>query len=1089
MKSVLRRYVLGLMAVLLPLPLFAQVTTTSIVGAVTDSTGAVVPGVTVTATDVDRNQSKNATTGNSGEYRLDFLLTGRYTLTAKVNGFKTYTQTGIQLNAGAPVTIDVQMSTGDVAEKVEVLSSAPLVNTVNAEVGTTIDSTQMIELPLVNRNAYQLLDLTPGVQTNSNIQSFGAPAQVTLINGGSDNGAGSVNYFLDGAPNLTGLRNTGNILPNPDALEEFRVQTSNYGSPYGRFASGIVNALVKSGTNTVHGVVYEFIRNQAFSARDWGSSPTLAKAPLHRNQFGATLGGPILRNKTFFFGSYAGLRQSSGAFMNSAVLPSAAEASGDFRSSAKKPVNPLTNAPYNCQGVQNVICAANQDPVATNVLKAYLPGSNTTINGLPGWQGYYNSPYNTDDFLIKVNHTLTANQQLAVTYFNSSGLTSVRGGSSNVPYASQQQFWRQQNAIINHTWTISPTVVNNIWVSYTRFLSNRVNTPEVSLADLGSSFTPQGVHALPNLSITGYFTLGNSNGGPGFTNNYAVRDLVTWTKGNHNIQWGGEAVLDKSQKVANLTNFGSFSFNGGATGNPFADFLIGKPSSAQQDAPASVSAVTWTSSLFLQDDWRLNRRLTLNLGVRWDVQTPPVDTADRESSFVPGQQSTVRPDAPVGLLFPGDKGITRGITPVSYRHFSPRVGFALDPFGTGKTAFRGGAGIFWGSVSEETWMASGNTIPFAIRYSFVNISKTTGPTLSNPYRDQPSGNIFPYHGNFFPVAGPIQPTSPNTRFPYTIQMNLSVQQQLSNSMSLSVAYVGALAKEQPFAPDLNYPSLNTNYGGAAGSTGCPTGAAVTATTGNVQCRRQYQPFGTILQLGSPQNSSFHSLQTTLTKRMEKHLSISAYYMWAKSLSSVQLESSGPGGSTAQNANNLRAERGRTDNDYRHTATIGIVWQPDYYQGQNRWIHNVANGWEISPLVRLHTGSPFTITNSLDANLDGNTNDRAAVTGDPNVGGHTLDQWFNTSAFAQNPVINGKPVDGNAPRNYLTGPATHTLDLNLARTFGITERVKFQFRAEASNALNIVNYSNPGATVNTATFGAVRNAAAMRQIQFGGKILF
>ncbi len=1085
MKKTLRRCVFGMMAVLLPLPLFGQVTTTSIVGVVTDATGAVIPGATVTATDVDRNQSKNATTGNSGEYRLDFLLTGNYTLTAKISGFKTYTQTGIQLNAGAPAAIDVQMSTGDVAEKVEVLSAGPLVNTANAEVGTTIDSTQMIELPLVNRNAYQLLDLTPGVQTNSNIQSFGAPAQVTLINGGSDNGAGSVNYFLDGAPNLTGLRNTGNILPNPDALQEFRVQTSNYGAPYGRFASGIVNALVKSGTNTVHGVVYEFIRNQAFSARDWGSSPTLAKAPLHRNQFGATLGGPILRNKTFFFGSYAGLRQSSGAFLNTAVLPTAAEASGDFQASAKKPVNPVTNAPYNCQGVQNVICSANQDPVATNLLKAYLPASSTTISGLPGWQGYYKSPYNTDDFLIKVNHTLTANQQLAVTYFNSSGLTAVRGGSSNVPYGAQQQLWRQQNAVMNHTWTMSPTVVNNIWVSYTRFLSNRVNTPELSLADYGSSFTPQGVHALPNLAITGYFTLGNSNGGPGFTNNYAVRDLVTWTKGDHTIQWGGEAVLDKSQKVANLTNFGSFTFNGGATGNPFADFLIGKPSAAQQDAPASVSAVTLTSSLFLQDDWRLNRRLTVNLGVRWDIQTPPVDTADRESAFVPGQQSTVRPNAPLGLLFPGDKGITRGITPVSYRHFSPRVGFALDPFGTGKTALRGGAGIFWGSVSEETWMASGNTIPFAIRYGFVNISKTTGPTLSNPYRDQPSGNIFPYRGDFYPVAGPIQPTSPTTRWPYTIQMNLSVQQQLSNSTSLSVAYVGSLAKEQPFAPDMNYPSANKNYGGA----GCPAGGTVTATTGNVQCRRAYQPFGTILQLGSPQNSSFHSLQTTITKRMEKHLSISAYYMWAKSLSSVQLESSGPGGSTAQNATNLRAERGRTDNDYRHTATIGIVWQPDYYQGQNRWIHKVTNGWEISPLVRLHTGAPFTVTNSLDANLDGNTNDRAQVTGDPNVGGRALNQWFNTSAFAQNPVVNGRPVDGNSPRNYLTGPATHTVDLNLARTFGITERVKFQFRAEASNALNIVNYSNPGATVSTATFGAVRNAAAMRQIQFGGKVLF
>lgn len=1088
MNSTLRLFLIALM-LFIPFGLAAQVTTTSIVGTVTDSTGAVMPGVIVTARDVDRNQSKSAKTGNSGEYRIDFLQTGNYTVTATMSGFKTYTRAGIQLNAGAPATIDIPMSTGNVTEQVEVLGAAPLINTVNPEVGTTIDSTQMVELPLVNRNPYQLLDLTPGVQTNSNILSFGAPGQVTLINGGSDNGSGSVNYFLDGAPNLTGLRNTGNILPNPDALQEFRVQTSNYGAPYGRFASGIVNALVKSGTNTMHGTIFEFIRNQALNARDWGSSPKLAKAPLHRNQFGATLGGPIFRNRTFFFGSYAGLRQTSGTFLNSAVLPTTAEASGDFRNSAKKPVNPMTGAPYSCMGVQNVICTTDQDQVAINLLKSYLPTSNTTINGSPGWQGYYNAPYNTDDFLIKVNHTINSSQQLAVTYFNSSGLTSTRGGSSTVPYASQQEFWRQQNAIINHTLAISPSVVNNIWLSYTRYLSNRVNTPQISLADLGSAFTPQGVHALPSISITGYFTLGDSNGGPGFTDNFAVRDLVTWTKGNHNIQWGGESVLDKSQKVANLTNFGSFSFNGGTTGNAFADFLIGKASAAEQDAPASVSAITLTSSLFLQDDWRLNPRLTLNLGGRWDIQTPPVEAANRTSAFVPGQQSTVRPNAPVGLVFPGDKGITRGIAPVSYRHFSPRLGFALDPFGTGKTSVRGGAGIFWGSMAEESWMAGGNTIPYAIRYKFVNISKTTGPTLSNPYRDQPSGDIFPYKGDFYPVAGPVQPTSPAARWPYTVQMNMSVQQQLTNSLALSISYVGSLAKAQPFAPDLNYPSLNTNYGGMAGTAGCPAGASVTATTANVQCRRPFQPFGTILQLGSPQNSSFHSLQTNITKRMVKHLSISGYYMWSKSLSSVQLESSGPGGSTSQNGSNLKEERGRTDNDYRHMATIGIVWQPDYYQGQNRWIRNVVNGWEISPLARLRSGSPFTVTNSLDANLDGNTNDRAELIGDPNIGGHTIARWFNTAAFAQNPVVSGHPMDGNSPRDLLSGPASHSVDLNLARTFNITDRMKFQFRAEASNAFNIVSYSNPSATVNTSTFGQIRNAGTPRQIQFGGKIEF
>lgn len=1073
----------ALVTALLSVSAFAQVTTSSIVGTVADLSGAVVPGARVTVTDVDRNQSKTVTTGQSGEYRIDFLLTGNYSVTVTATSFRTYVQRGLTLNAGAPVTLDVAMTAGEVAEKVEVTSAAPLVNTVNAEVGTTVDKTQMTELPLVNRNAYQLLDLTPGVQTNSSIQSFGGPAQVTLINGGSDNGAGSVNYFLDGAPNLTGLRNTGNILPNPDALDEFRVQTSNYGAPYGRFASGIVNALVKSGTNRVHGAVFEFIRNQAFNARDWNSIASLAKPPLHRNQFGATLGGPIFRDRTFFFGSYAGLRQTSGTLLNSSILPTAAEANGDFRNSAKKPN-------VSCSGVQYVLCTSAQDVAAVNLLKAYLPAPNATLNGAPSWQGYFTAPYNTDDFLIKLNQRFSDRHQIAVTYFNTSGYTAARGGSSNVPYSRQASLWRQQNAVINDTFTVTPNIVNNVWVSYTRYLTNRINTPTKSLADFGSAFLPVGDRALPNISISGFFTLGDSNAGPGFTNNYAVRDLVTWTRGNHTLQFGAESVLDKSQKVANLTNFGSFTFNGSVTGNAFADFLEGIPSAAQQDAPAHVSATTLTTSMFAQDDYRANRKLTLNLGLRWDIQTPPVDPLDRESAFVAGQQSTVRPNAPLGLVFPGDKGITRGITPVSYRHLSPRVGFAYDPFGTGRTAVRGGAGIFWGSVSEEAWMASGNTIPYAIRYTFSNVSNPNGVRLANPYQNNPGGNPFPYTGGLFPVGGPVQPTSPNTRFPYTYQMNLQVQQQITNSLALTVAYVGSLAREQIFAPDVNYPSFNTNYGASAGISGCPNTPTIVPTVSNVQCRRPHEPFGTIYQLGSPQNSSFHSLQTTVAKHMGNHLSIQAYHMWSRSMSSVPLETSGPGGSTVQDVHNLKAENARTDNDYRHIATVAIVWQPDYYSGHFRAVRAVLNGWEISPLARFRSGSPFTVANGADANLDGLNTDRAQLVGNPYIGGHTLGQWFNTAAFKQNVPTAGAPVDGNQPRNILTGPGSKTVDLNLARTFPITERIRFQFRAEASNALNIVNWSNPNTTITQPTsFGRINSAGQTRQLQFGAKVLF
>lgn len=1067
---------------------YAQVTTTLIVGTVKDSLGAVIPDAEVTVTDVDRNLSKTAKSNSNGEYRVDFLQTGNYSLSVTSPHFKKYTQTGIVLNAGAPASIEVILTPGDVTETVEVTDAAPLVNTVNAEVGTTVNSTQMVELPLVNRNAYTLLDLTPGVQTNSNTTSFGAPAQVTLINGGSDNGAGSVNYYLDGSPNLSALRNTGNILPNPDVLEEFRVQTSNYGAPYGRFANGIINALVRSGTNTVHGTVFEFIRNDALNARDWNT--TVAKPPLRRNQFGATLGGPVLRNRMFFFGSYGGLRQTSSTLLSSSILPTLAEASGDFRNSAVKPINPTTKAAYACNGVTNVICAADQDATAVALLKAYLPTANSTRNGLPSYQGYFVAPTNTDEFLVKGNLTINEKHSLAATYFNTSGYTTARGGSSNVPYSTQESTWRQHNAIVNDTLSLSSNVVNNIWLSYTRVLATRANTPQLSLANFGSTFLPQGTPALPNISITGFFTLGQSISGPTSSNTYAVRDLVTWVRGAHALQFGGEAVLDKALKVTSLTSYGSFSFNGGVTKNAFADFLTGTPSAAQQDAPATVSATTLTTSLFAQDDWRVSQLLTLNFGLRWDVQTPPVDSLNRESSFVPGQQSTVRPNAPVGLVFPGDQGITRGIIGVPFAHFSPRVGFAFDPFGTGRTSIRGGFGIFWGSVSEESWIASGNGVPFAIRYTFSNVSNPNGVKLSNPYNNNPGGNPFPYTGGLYPVGAPVQPTSKNARFPYTYQMNLSVQQQMTSSLGFSLAYVGSLSRNQIFAPDINYPSQTTNYGRSAGIASCANNSSlITPTTSNTQCRRPYQTLGTIYQLGSGQTSSFHSLQATLTKRMSQHISISSYYMWSKSLSSVGLESSGPGGNTVQNANALWEDRGRTDNDYRHLATIAVVWQPDYYAGKSHVLSAVLKGWEISPIVRFASGDPFSVANGVDANLDGLSTDRAQLIGDPSLGGHKFNQWFNTAAFKQNVATAGAPVDGNSARNMLTGPGKKTVDLNLARTFQIVDRLKFQFRAEATNAFNTVNWSNPAATAATSTFGTINTARTMRQVQFGGKFMF
>ncbi|HEV7930431.1 MAG TPA: TonB-dependent receptor, partial [Nitrosospira sp.] len=652
--------------------------------------------------------------------------------------------------------VDVSLEVGSVSEEVTVTSAPPEINTNNAELGRTIQSREIEELPLVERNVYTLLDLTPGVQSNntgvatasattSNL-SLGFPEQRTLINGGTDGGTGSVNYYLDGGTNMTNLRNTGNVAPSPDAIQEFRIQTNSYNAEYGRFASGIINVLTKSGTNRFHGSLYEFVRNEAFNANEWGS--LLEKAPYKRNQFGVTIGGPIKTDKAFFFFSYSGLRQNTSTFLAGAIVPTAAERAGDFSALplASRPKDPATGTTlatattFGCVTPNSgVICANRIDPVARRIIDEFIPLPNVGTNR---WQGNVANPYNTNEYLAKVDYQATQDHRLTFSYFNTSGLTTVFPGSGNISWATQDYKWRQQNLNLSDVWVVSANKVNQVWLTYTRNFGGRLNVPATSLRDLGSSFTPQGAPSLPQITVSGYFTLSNAIGGPtAGTDLYSVRNVFSWNKSRHSLKLGGEFSLNKDIQETLLNNYGVFTFNNTATGNGFADFLLGIPSAVTQDAPVTGLTNTWYGALFVQDDFRVNSRLTLNLGLRWDFQTPPTDPLNRVVNYVPGQKSIVNPIAPIGALFYGDPGIERGGIPVSYTHYSPRVGFAWDPFGDSKTSIRAAAGIFYGSISGNEWNTMTNFQPFSTRLTFTNINRRADPvtllpmgaSLRNPY--------------------------------------------------------------------------------------------------------------------------------------------------------------------------------------------------------------------------------------------------------------------------------------------------------------------------------------------------------------------
>jgi hypothetical protein len=524
----------------------AQVTTATIVGTITDSSGAALPGATVTARNVDTGFNRTAPSNEDGAYRLEFLPIGRYVVEVSLSGFKTATRSGIVLSVNDTARVDASLSVGGVTETVNVEGASPNVNTTTSEISKTIDAVAIQSLPIVDRNVYSLLDLTPGVQSNNNgIASassgtnsliLGFPEQRTLINGGADGGTGSVNYYLDGGINMTGLRNTGNILPNPDAIQEFKVQTNSYNAEYGRFASGVINVITKAGTNAYRGSAFEYLRDGHMNANEWGSA--LDTPPLKRNQYGGTAGGPITRDRTFFFGSYSGLRQKTSTFLNTAIVPTAQERTGDFSASRTLPTDPATGQTFVCNGVVGLICPNRLDPVAMKIINNYIPLSN-----VPGqiWQGYVPSPYDSDEMLVKIDHQLNAAHRLTGSYFLTSGSNTVRAGGGNLPWANQQFKWTQHNVNVSDTWVVSTNKINQSWFSFNRNFGGRLQLPATSLTDLGSSAVIQGTPSLPQITVSGFFTLSNAIGGPTAGGDfYSARDLFSWTRGAHAFKLGGE---------------------------------------------------------------------------------------------------------------------------------------------------------------------------------------------------------------------------------------------------------------------------------------------------------------------------------------------------------------------------------------------------------------------------------------------------------------------------------------------------------------------------------------------------------------------
>ena len=1128
----------------------AQQITGSIVGTVSDPQAAVIGTATVLATNVETGFTRSAPTNGYGQYRIDYLPVGRYNIQVTAAGFEKFVQQNIVLTVDQTQTVNATLTIGSASQTITVSEAPPLVETSTAVLGRTVEPAEIIGMPLVNRNAYAELSLTPGVMANSasgqsnanGTPNFvvGQPSVDVQINGSIDGGNPEVSFYLDGGLNISGVRNYGNQVPNPDALEEFRVETSDFSAQYGHMSAAVVTAVTKSGTNQFHGSLFEFNRNTDFNAYNWRA---LTRAPYHRNNFGGVIGGPIKKDKAFFLFSYAGLRQVVGQQLTGGTVPTAAERLGDLTQDlpnavgskvavdgskspfivnlpgTSTPMTGYTNAGPGCTSVgvnpnnpnnENCIPSSMLDQTANNILtnknsNAVIPLPNVTASGFTiptQYSGFFTSPTADNEYLAKFDDVLSDKDHLAVTYFF---VKTTQGafGNGPIPWDTNQSFTDQTNANISDVHTFGPTTANQAWFTFTRAAGGRVNLPAVNIGQLGSDFTIQGPSGLPELNISGYFNAGGALAGPVTVSDfYSLRDMVSMTKGKHTLYFGGEEALDKGIFGANLYNFGVFVFQSGApttTGSGISDFLTGNVYSMEQDTPYHTLMSAWHTAVYAQDNYRMTRRFTANLGLRWDIDTPPVESSNLTDAFVPGQQSTVVPGAPQGMVFPGDTGIGRGIVSTKLHHIAPRLGFAWDPWGDGKTAIRAGAGIFYGTTSGNEWNQPGNAQPYAIRQTFTLVSNLTHPYLTKMSNGTPSqfptGDVFPYTYNpsspKFLQPASIESIGPKVQWPYIYQFNFAVQRQLPGKVAVTGAYVGTLSRDVPTMIDDNYAPY-----------------AVGATSSNTQTRRPYDPgtgptgggpgsLGQNIFLITNQTASYHSLQITASRPLTHNIMLNGFYVWSHAIQSSN--ESAIGQMTAQDFDNLWEEKGPMDADRRNEAVLSGMWNIDYYHGSNFLMKQLVNGWTISPIINLQSGPPFEITTGSNKNLDSANHNRPnMVSGvNPNIGSgrsHAAEAaaWFNTAAFTANgPGLGIGPggADGNTPRDSLRGPGYRDVDLGLYRNISFERGIVFQIRGEATNAFNLVNLNNPTASLSSGTDGQISGASSPRIIQVGGRLTF
>jgi hypothetical protein len=1236
MRSPRLRHTCALLAFLFLLafvstPNLAAQTGGRFIGKVSDASGAVLPGVRVTLTNEASGVSRTATTNADGDYSFPEVSVGTYRFEFDLTGFKKDVRPGVLLQLNQVLTLNMTMQIGERKDVVEVTTEAPIVDTSSTQLGAVINDRSIAQLPLNQRNTYQFLSLQPGVQS-----TVGAD----LYAGGSDLGSVSVNggrgrannFMVNGGDANDLFLNLPTINPSPDAVEEFRVLTNAFDAEFGRNSGSVINVITKSGGNGLHGNAYDFLRNKVLNSKGYFDP---SKAKYIQNQFGGTIGGPIRKNETFFFGSYEGNRISKGQSGGNVTVPTDAERTGDFsqtpgsqpfagtiqdqfvadvlnsrslagntcasKITALGGITPAAGVAWNSVFPTNVVPVECQDRVAADLLNQFVPHANV---GASTYQAVLTGTLRSDQTTLKIDHRINDKQNLSAYYYfqDQASFTPYnffQAAGANVPGFGATYATRDQQINISHAWTISNNLVNEARVVYMREGQGTLNHPQRTnlvtnsctsaasafcftgtsdsaavnaLPGAGPKFgiTPglgAGREGVPDVSVSGGFVLGNNFEGelPQVGNSFQFADNVTLVKGKHTIKFGGDVRRQRFDQFLYFENSGYFQYFGGGPNDPaysvadnsgnltqnlYPNYLLGLPDQYQQGAAQQEHVRTTSVYPFAQDSWKLTNRLTLNYGLRWELNTPQKDVGNRVQTFRPGQStqrypclSTATNDCasafPTGLVFPGEQRVPQGLTSTYYKAFAPRIGFAWDPRGSGKTSIRGGWGLFYNPIEQLVFEQFSAEPPFGI-------SLTTSNTLFNtPYVNQnggvlangANGVLDPKPGTpidwslFEPILlfGEFQP---HMRAQYTAQYNLTIQHEIARGTQLQVGYVGTQSHRLLASYDINRANpqtcLDINTYSGAGTCGpfgedsqyivnvpsgqtfhMPNGTVFTGVAGGstlnlvglrpfsspncvpttgVGCPPDGTPvFSNIFAENTIGSASYNSLQVSLDKRFAKGFQTQIAYTWSKSLDQASSFED------FIDPTNPRRTRSLSLYDARHRFVISYYWElpvPKFSGFTGKFL----NGWALSGITQLQSGFPIRIESFGDENLTGNVSGFATPNFPDLVNGTFKTQdprKHNNFAFDPNQfATQAIGTQGNSPRTVCCGPGLDNTDFSVQKNTSINERFRTEFRLDIFNAFNHTRFTNPDGTISDgANFGQIQHAGDPRLMQVALKLFF